>query len=139
MNIIGLLFKICLYNEINKLYNMKSFPFIVYIMEMAVHLILDILMWKMGNWLLRQLSYIRARTYSICVCVMWMSVDTEIGRGGCTLSCCQHELPGVEWGWWSCCPTSTKSIPVSVRLHLLLPCLGCCAPHRHTPSPSCLL
>ena len=75
---------------------MKSFPFIVYIMEMAVHLILGILMWKMGNWLLCWLSYIWARTYSMCVCVMWTSVDTEIGRGGCTLSCSQHELR--EWG-----------------------------------------
>ena len=31
---------------------MKSFPFIVCVMEMALHLILDSLMWKMGIWLL---------------------------------------------------------------------------------------
>ena len=31
---------------------MKSFPFILCIMEMALPLIFASLMWKMGNWLL---------------------------------------------------------------------------------------
>lgn len=76
---------------------MKSVPLFMYIVEMSIHLILDILMWKMKDWLLFWLSYTWAHTHSMCMFnVEWVWTQKKVRKDA---HCPAISVSSLEVGW----------------------------------------
>lgn len=132
---------------------MKSFEyfscifFIIYIMKMTIHLILDILLLRMGiDFHSSCLVFVKYTMYiwiyivyieTVCLCITYMSLDIVKGQQGCTLSCYQCQLLGRGVGIESSLLSLNTPRTFLLQCHCTccFLCLECCPPDRHMTSP----